>query len=94
MLEGCETLFWLEVEGGNVSREVLRRKTLRRVNRALVYARGYKVRLLFALLGLPWVRRDVVEVFHDLPGDVAVVLEDWKEFGRLPVPGWGKVKWK
>jgi hypothetical protein len=49
--------------------------------------------LVFALLGLPWVRRDVVEVFHDLPGDVAVVLEDWKKFGVLPAPDWGRVRW-
>jgi len=93
LLDGYETLFWLEVESGNSSSRVLRNKTLWRVNQALVYARGFQLRLVFALLGSPWVRREVVQVFHNLPDDIAVVLEDWKAFGELPVPEWRKVKW-
>ena len=92
-LDGEEALFWLEVESGNTSRETLRRKTLRRVNQALVYARGYQIRLIFALLGPPWVCEEVVKVFHDLPDDLAVVIEDWKAFGELPIPAWGRVAW-
>jgi hypothetical protein len=92
-LDGHETLFWLEVEGGNTSREILREKTIRRVNRALVYARGFSVKLVFVFLGPPWVRQEGVKVFYDLPDDVAVVIEDWKAFGELPVPEWGKVTW-
>jgi hypothetical protein len=90
-LDGHETLFWLEVESGNTSIERLRRNTVRRVNRALVYARGFALKVVFALLGPPWVRREVVVVFQDLPNDVAVVMEDWRAFGELPVPVWGKV---
>jgi hypothetical protein len=93
-LDGYETLFWLEVESGNSSSRVLRNKTLRRVNQALVYARGFQLRLVFALLGPPWVRREGVKVFHNLPDDIAVVLEDWKAFGELPVPEWGRVRWE
>jgi hypothetical protein len=93
ILDGYETLFWLEVEGGNKSGQLLREKTRWRVNQALVYARGYQVRLAFTLLGPPWVRREVVKVFSDLPADIAVVLEDWKAFGELPVPAWGIVRW-
>jgi hypothetical protein len=93
MLDGVETLFWLEVESGNKSRQVICEHTLGRVNHALVYARGYSVRLAFILLGPPWVRRDTVQVFSDLPDDLAVVLEDWKAFGELPVPAWGMVRW-
>lgn len=93
LLDGYETLFWLEVESGNKSGEILRAKTVWRVNQALVYTRGYQVRLVFIILGLPWVRRDVVKVFYDLPGDVAIVLEDWKAVGELPVPAWGMVRW-
>ena len=92
-LDGYETLFWLEVEGGHTSRETLRNETLRRVNQALVYARGYPIRLVFAVLGPPWVCREVVKVFHDLPDDLAVVIEDWKAFGELPIPAWGRVVW-
>jgi hypothetical protein len=92
-LQGAETLFWLEVESGNRSRQLLRKITLIRVNRALVYARGFSVRLVFALLGPPWVRKEAVKVFVDSPEDLAVVLEDWKRFGELPVPVWGRVRW-
>jgi hypothetical protein len=93
LLDGHETLFWLEVESGNTSSEILRKKTIRRVNQALIYARGYSVKLVFALLGPPWVCKEVVKVFRDLPDDVAVVVEDWKAFGELPTPEWGRVKW-
>jgi hypothetical protein len=93
LLDGYETLFWLEVESGNTSRVELRNTTLRRVNQALVYARGFQLRLVFALLGLPWVCDEVVKVFQDLPDDIAAVIEDWKAFGELPVPSWGKVRW-
>jgi len=94
LLDGYETLFWWEVEGGNKSGKILRDKTIWRVNQALVYARGYQLRLVFILLGPPWVRREGVRVFYDLPDDVAVVLEDWKAFGELPVPAWGMVRWE
>jgi hypothetical protein len=93
LLDGYETLFWLEVESGNTSRVELRNTTLRRVNQALVYTRGFQLRLVFALLGLPWVCEEVVKVFQDLPDDIAAVIEDWKAFGELPVPSWGKVRW-
>jgi len=90
-LDGHEALFWLEVESGNTSIEILREKTIRRINQALIYARGFSVRLVFAFLGPPWVLDAGVKVFRDLPDDVAVVAEDWKAFGKLPVPKWGRV---
>ena len=93
LVEGHETLFWLEVESGNTSSEILRKKTIRRVNQALIYARRFSVRLVFAFLGPPWVREEGIKVFRDLPHDIAVVVEDWKAYGELPVPQWGKVRW-
>jgi hypothetical protein len=93
-LGGYETLFWLEVESGHGSGHDLQERTVRRTNRALIYARRVPVRLVFILLGPPWVRREAVKVFQDLPRDLAVVLEDWKAFGTLPVPAWGKVRWQ
>ena len=92
-LDGHETLFWLEVESGNTSSEILRKKMIWRINQALIYARRFSARLVFAFLGPPWVRAEGVKVFRDLPDDVAVVVEDWKAFGELPAPDWGKVKW-
>lgn len=91
-LAGREVLFWLEVESGNASRETLRRKTIRRFEQALLYARGFPLSLVFALLAPPWVRRAVVGGFAGLPGDAAVVLADWRAFGLLPAPGWGEVR--
>jgi hypothetical protein len=91
-LSDREALFWLEVESGNASRETLRRKTARRFEQALLYARRFSLALVFALLAPPWVRQTVVEVFVQLPGDAAVVLADWKAFGELPAPQWGAVR--
>ena len=93
-ISGREALFWLEVESGNASGETLRRKTNRRFEQALLYARRFSLSLVFALLAPPWVRQAVVEVFVQLPGDVAVVLADWKAFGALPLPQWGSARGK
>jgi hypothetical protein len=82
----------LEVESGNASRETLRRKTVRRFEGALIYARRFSLSLVFALLAPPWVRRAVMEIFVQVPGDAAVVLADWKAFGALPVAQWGAVR--
>ena len=60
-------LFWLEVESGNTSRATLRRKTIRRFEHALIYARRFSLSLVFALLAPSWVRRAVVEIFVQLP---------------------------
>ncbi len=88
-LSGREALFWLEVESGNASRETLRRKTTRRFEQSLLYARRFSLCLVFALLAPPWVRQAVVGGFVGLPGDATVVLADWKAFGALPAPRWG-----
>lgn len=91
-LYGREALFWLEVESGNASREALRYKMRRRFERALHYARRFSLTLVFAFLAPSWVRQAVVGVFVQVPGDVAVVLADWKSFGELPVPQWRSVR--
>jgi hypothetical protein len=91
-LAGREALFWLEVESGNASREMLRRKMARRFERALIYAERFSLALVFALLAPPWVRQAVVGIFVWVPGDAAVVLADWKVFGALPVPQWGAAR--
>jgi hypothetical protein len=91
-LAGREALFWLEVESGNASRETLRRKTILRFERALLYTRRFSLSLVFALLAPPWVRQAVVGRFVGLPGGAAVVLADWKAFGALPVPQWGSAR--
>jgi hypothetical protein len=93
-MERYETLFWLEVESGHDSRAKAVQKTLRRVNQALLYARRGRVRVVFVLLGLPWVLHELANLFHQLPNDLAVVAQDWKAFGHLPAPSWGKLGWR
>ncbi len=92
-LDGVETLIWLEVESGNRSRWNLQSKILRRFSRGLIYARTHQIRLVFVVLGPFWVRNAIVPGFTNLPPDVAVVFEDWKAFGWLQAPSWGKVRW-
>ena len=91
-LDGCETLFWLEVESGHSSREVLQRKLSRRLSQACAYTHSLNVRLVFVLLAMPWVQEAARSALAGIPDTVAVVTGDWKEFGRLPVVEWGKVR--
>ena len=91
-LDGWETLFWLEVESGHCSREVLQRKLSRRLGQASAYAESLGVRLVFVLLAMPWVQEAARPVLTGIPDTVAVVTGDWNEFGKLPVVEWGKVR--
>ena len=91
-LSGGEAFFWLEVESGNASREMIKHKTVRRFEQALLYARRFSLALVFALLAPPWVRQAAVEIFVQVPGDAVVVLADWKAFGALPLSQWGAVR--
>ena len=49
-----ETLFWLEVESNNISRNRLLDKTVARWIKAKCYADAAGVHLIFVLLGMPW----------------------------------------
>ena len=91
-MDGWETLFWLEVESGHSSREVLWRKLSRRLNQAYAYTQSLNVRLVFVLLAMPWVQEAARHVLTGIPDTMAVVTGDWKDFGRLPVVEWGKVR--
>jgi hypothetical protein len=90
-LAGREALFRLEVESSNASRAALRRKTARRFERALIYAKRFSLALVFALLAPPWVRRAAVESSYGCQG-----MQPWswrlKAFGVLPVPHWGSAR--
>jgi hypothetical protein len=91
-LDGSETLFWLEVESGHSSREVIQKKMARRLGQACAYTESMKVRLVFVLLAMPWVQEAARAALASIPNTVAVVTGDWKEFGELPVIEWGKVR--
>ena len=92
-INGVETLFWMEVESGKSSRQLILNKTIRRWERAVQYANYVNVHLVFAFLGMPWVRNAARLAFMDVPKNCAVVFADWSKdnFGQLPYPKWGEV---
>jgi hypothetical protein len=92
ILDGHETLFWLEVESGHTAAAKLRPKMARRFDRALTYARSLGVHLLYAVLGPDRVIEESVRVFRNVPPDAAVVMGNWIAFGRLPFAVWGTVR--
>jgi hypothetical protein len=92
-LEGFETLFWLEVESGHSSRNLILDKTTVRWLKAIGYAEAVGVRLVFVFLAMPWVRDAVRLAFMDVPETGAVIIADWsrRNFGQIPFPKWGEV---
>ena len=92
-MDGVETLFWLEVESGDSSRRLILEKTESRWWKATGYSEAVGVNLVFALLGMPWVRDAALPAFSDVPPHTAVVLAGWKKsnFGQLPFTKWGEV---
>jgi hypothetical protein len=91
-MDGGEVLFWLEVESGHASRELIRKKLARRLARASIYAENLKVRLVFVLLAMPWVQEAARSALAGITSNVALISGDWKEFGKLPVIEWGKIR--
>ena len=92
-IHGVETLFWLEVESGRFTRNRLVEKTAVRWRKAKGYADAVGMHLIFALLGMPWVREAARIAFMDVPGNCAVIISSWNrlDFGELPYPKWGEV---
>lgn len=101
-LSGEETLVAMEVERGNRTQDLLGPRIWDRFDRALRYARGFKLPVVFVLLAPLWVRKTMLEFFGKIPQDAAVVLADWrrpdvqKKRGSqqkvLPVPEWGTTR--
>jgi hypothetical protein len=90
-MEGIETLFWLEVESGHISGEKVIQNTIRRFQAASHYAAEREVRLVFAVMGRPWVRKVVQTAFKDIRPEEAVIIGDWKDFGQLAGIRWGSI---
>ena len=86
---GRETLFWLEVESGHSSRQVMARQYSRRLELAMEHVRERGVDVVFCLMGPPW----VVKAFGwNLSGrllfpaeNFAIIGHDWRDFGHLPI---------
>jgi len=91
-IQGLETLFWLEVESGKSSRNLILDKTTVRWLKATGYAEVVGVHLVFVFLAMPWVRDAARLAFMDVPKTSAVIVADWSRhnFGQLPFPKWGE----
>jgi hypothetical protein len=92
-IDQAETLFWLEIESGNVSWRVAEEKTAIRWEKATSYAQAAGVHLIFVVLAPRYVRQGIRLAFTHVPPTCAVILSDWKRnhFGTLPFPKWGEV---
>jgi hypothetical protein len=87
-----ETLFWLEVESGHQSSERIIQKINRRLNQASAYGKSMKLNVVFVLLAMPWVQKMAGPALVNIQDHVAVVTEDWNNFGHLPMAEWGRVR--
>jgi len=93
LLDGRETIFWLEVESGNRSKVEIAKKAIRSINKAIQYVGSFSgLDLVVAFLGPPWVIGGIRDVLGDIPGQVAVVLAGWTDFGLLPDPVRGRAE--
>jgi hypothetical protein len=89
--DGHEALFWLEVEGGGTSGKKIMERSTKRFQKAILYAQSNDVHLVFVLLAKPWAGQAARLAFAGVPENVTVIVADWKKFGKLPVPQWGRV---
>jgi len=87
--QGRETIFWLEVDTGHGSKKKLCKIYTTRYYRALNHAAMARIPMVFAILAMPWVLQTVVPIFNNVSNRIAVIAEDWRRFGTLPVPEFG-----
>ena len=65
-------------------------RSAKRFRKAILYAEAHNLHLVFALLAKPWAGRASRLAFVGVPEKIAVVVADWKGFGALPIPQWGR----
>jgi hypothetical protein len=66
-------------------------RSAKRFRKAILYTEAHDLHLVFALLAKPWAGRAARLAFVGVPEKAAVIVADWKGFGTLPVPQWGRV---
>jgi len=86
---GRETLFWLEVESGHSSRQVMARQYSKRLQLAMDHVRERGVDVVFCLMGPPWVVKafawNLSGPYYFRQKHFAIIGHDWRDFGHLPV---------
>ena len=80
-----EILFWLEVDSGHSSRRVMERNYFRRLQNAIRHIEKLGIPIVFCIMGPPWVVEFFPVCIPTLPPYLAVIGQDWRAFGDLPV---------
>ena len=83
-VNGVECVFWLEVDTGHSSKEVMQKRYFHRLRQVRRHSAEWGLPIVFCIMGPPW----VVEYFPNCirlahPG-VAIIGHDWRDFGNLP----------
>jgi hypothetical protein len=89
---GEEILFWLEVDSGHSSRQVMAYRYIQRLTLAVRHAYRWNIKVVFCIMGPPWVvkafARNLDGYFWD--HNFAIIGHDWRDFGTLPAYEFGR----
>lgn len=93
-IQGKETLFWVEVQGGSKPKrlKLFRERMCQRLERAISYAELHGLRLVFIVLGKPWAIYLLRETLKPKKTSQAILLQTWLDVGELPRLIWGAVQ--
>ena len=91
-VDGDEILFWLEVDSGHSSHDVIYKRYRDRLFVAADHAYHWKIKMVFCMMGPPWVVRSFSHCLGGilLKKNFAVIGHDWREFGKLPLYSFGR----
>ncbi len=84
-----EILFWLEVDSGHSSEKVMRCNYSRRFQNAYQHAKRLGISIVFCVMGPPWVVRFFPSCIPYLYPNLALIGQDWRAFGKLPICEFG-----
>ena len=86
---GQETLFWLEVDSGHLSRKNIILKYYKRIQTAEKYAMTIGLPVVFMVLGPTWVAQRISQCFDRISLSLAIISAPWMNSGRYPLPEFG-----
>ena len=81
---GGECLFWLEVDSGHSSREVMQRNYGRRLRLLYTHSYMWHMPIVVCVMGPRWVVNEFRFCIPGLYPSVAIIGHDWRKFGELP----------
>lgn len=87
---GRERLFWLEVDSGHSSKEVMKRNYRRRLYDAHIHSKQWGIPIVFCIMGPPWVVEYFPKCISQLYPNLAIIGHDWRDFGTLSIYEFGR----